>query len=837
MVQSQFVLLSHISFVSAIIGFVAFILLQVLPYRIALVYWCLPLLISATICRLCYVSDNVKNAALTSSSSPTTPTKVTPTSSNAFYQHIKLSLQNDNRSTLYFLSAVLILLPGSAYFLRMAIRHLTEEQDPEEPYEIHEHLADDMGKVSGAFLCLLLFPVSRYNAVFAVFGVSEVNAVRLHICAGRASILAALAHGIYYTVIWVKMENYTFFDVFPDGTCWRGIGTYGMEDEAEEECQDKFVNLAGVIAGALFLIQLVTSLHSIRRTNYKLFYNIHVAVSLALLVPLVCHYSRMIYYFAPGMLHYLGCNVPLWVESWCTKWKRRGKGGVLVKKVTCVPDSGGCVDIEFMLDGGDYEVDGDRGVEEGNLKCQLKVTPSASSSTHPRSIYDTVGQYIKLHIPEISSQSHPFTIFAHSLPDRHSQNESVNSMHILFRPVGSFTKELAQRLKVLTLLPKQSKHQSNTNSTCPRMFMNGVRANTLDMLVKATNTHDKVVIIAGGVGITPYISLLHAIRQLSIATMLGKKEMSPNTAHDEDSTDASSCSTAKCIDVHWLSREEGLIRHVLKYLEPYRHVAKDVWNGTPPMTINFTVHHTSKTLPKMESFASTNSLSRASDDEPTNTWQPTQVNPSACPFATSSFEWNPSSPKRNALNAATYAFIVFGGMGIVHACVTQVQQKHVFQTRPVALVSALGFAFIAALLSYGVVLFVSSKSRVGDDVKGEIELKRMTTNEKEDSDFEAFTSFVFDEQRSDPASSALPKSKDNAVMSISHSQGRPDLDAIVRDAVDDGGVGKRDVGLFMCGPDSMSKRIRDAVRREEDNNRLCVPGGPMIAVYQEFFEF
>jgi len=95
------------------------------------------------------------------------------------------------------------MLPGSAYFLRMAIRHLSEPQDPEEPFEIHEHLADDMGKVSAAFLCLLLFPVSRYNGLFAALGISEVNAVRLHIFAGRATILAALAHGLYYTVIWV----------------------------------------------------------------------------------------------------------------------------------------------------------------------------------------------------------------------------------------------------------------------------------------------------------------------------------------------------------------------------------------------------------------------------------------------------------------------------------------------------------------------------------------------------------------------------------------------------------------------------------------------------------
>jgi hypothetical protein len=368
------------------------------------------------------------------------------------------------------------------------------------------------------------------------------------------------------------------------------------------------------------------------------------------------------------------------------------------------------------------------------------------------------------------------------------------------------------------------------------MFMNGMRANTLDMFVKATNTHDKVVIIAGGVGITPYISLLHAIRQLSVATMsemMKNKAMSLNTVlEDADSVDASSsCSTAKCIDVHWLSREEGLIRHVLTYLEPYRHVAKDGSNGVPPITLNFVVHHTSKTVPKMES-CGTNSLGSAISDEPATTWQPNQVKTSACPFTTSAYECNQASPIRNVLATATYAFIVFGGMWIVHSCYENIQDKNVFQTRPIAVVSIIGFALIASLVSYGVVFFVTSKVRAGNGSKGEIELESVATDE--DSDYEAFTNFVFDERRSELDSSKSCHVDEMSVMSISHLHGRPDLDEIVQVAVDNGG----DVGIFMCGPTPMTKRIRGAIKREEDSNRrLCGTRGSSISVYQELFEF
>ena len=60
-------------------------------------------------------------------------------------------------------------------------------------------------------------------------------------------------------------------------------------------------------------------------------------------------------------------------------------------------------------------------------------------------------------------------------------------------------------------------HSSNNGlqsreKSCPRMLINGIRNATGDMFEHVMSHHDRVVIIAGGVGIVSYISLIHAIR-------------------------------------------------------------------------------------------------------------------------------------------------------------------------------------------------------------------------------------------------------------------------------------------------------------------------------------
>ena len=752
-------------------------------------------------------------------------------------------LSKNHTTILLILSILLILLPCTVYFLQLLLPLLlTQPYDGQggvndEDYDAtttkhHIKIANTIGKFSGSFLCLLLFPLKQYNSIFLTLGMSDVHAIRLHIFAGTGAILAGLGHGVYYIVIWLRRKGYRRYeDVFPDAECWKEmILEYGNENDAttaaaarmmrllhngeyeeddDEDCQSKFITLLGVLGGTSFLFLGLSSIYSLRRRNYQLFYNVHVALSILLLFVLVMHYNKMIYYIAPGLLHYMGLCLPIGVES--RYRSRRYSGGVKVKKITCIPDSGGCVDIEFSLSRGTYDnnddefdddddecndvavavkdeestistmvaTDASASCDDGYVgKQQGRQSPSSSlasvglldlggessninyqtSTKGNLSIHDTVGKYIQLHVPDLSNQSHPFTIFAPCRTPtscRRQPSSSVDSVHILFRPFGSFTTALSNRLQALSLLqPHPTVSIRDKSTSCPTMFVNGMRCNTLDMLHKATMTHDKVVIVAGGVGIVPYISLLHAIRQQCMTTMsnimndkkrieavmndesiivknhlrlinndgevgdeeddyleigLEKVQDAEQNGHGGDTYLSHSSRTyrTKCIDVHWMSRDEGLVRHVLKnYLEPYCHVddeliSIDMRNGSPPaacpISINFIVHHTSLKSSTVDP-ARTESICYINDQPEPTSWAPCQDHVSTAvegktssayyAFPNSVYKGNNQSTMQNVIPTVTYASIVFGGMWIVNYCYTNIQNKKVFQTRPIAVVSS-----------------------------------------------------------------------------------------------------------------------------------------------------
>jgi NAD(P)H-flavin reductase len=694
------------------------------------------------------------------------------------------------------------------------------------------------------------------------------------------------------------------------------------------------------------------------------------------------HYNKMIYYIAPGLLHYMALRLPIGVESWFKS--KRYPGGVQVKKITCIPDSGGCVDIEFALSGlydnddNDFNDDDNmevkdedgtmstmaatdvsaasNGEDEGRRRRRLgRKSPSSPASaafhdegglpsnnnyqaaaSYNRSIHDTVGKYIKLHIPDLSSQSHPFTIFAQCCTPttRRQSSSSIDSVHILFRPIGSFTKSLSKRLQALTLHSLPESHgrirSSRDKSKCPKMFMNGMRCNTLDMFRKATMAHDKVIIIAGGVGIVPYISLIHAIRQHTITTtsnMMHAKEREEDMMNDEsiivknhlrliyndgevedddeedygerkriedmeqnfsDGTSMSSAdsNSTKCIEVHWMSRDEGLIRHVVKnYLEPHCHADDELTsndmrrynsNSPPscPITINFVVHHTSlksSTVDQVRIESNSNSNDADSDESDPTTWAPSEnhvsmevggdISPEHYAFPTSVYEGNRSSPIPNVMPTVTYTSIVFGGMRIVNYCYTHIQNKKVFQTRPIAVVGIVAFAMVASLVSYGVILlgelsysklFAYAKigtAHANHDVNSEIEFglvsdsvgrEQIESNDDNDDGNEGHSE-LYTPAKSNTLSSSCHTKDRPAVMSISHRQGRPDLEALLQNAVkgetheDIVDNGSSNVGIFMCGPNVMSNSVWKAIKSVE-NGQSCCSRGTSIAVYQEGFE-
>jgi NAD(P)H-flavin reductase len=144
--------------------------------------------------------------------------------------------------------------------------------------------------------------------------------------------------------------------------------------------------------------------------------------------------------------------------------------------------------------------------------------------------------YIKLCVPAISVVWHPFTVFR-SCGGNEQDETPQTTMRLLFRPVGPFTAQLAQQL---VARPR------------PIAIFDGLYS--VGNHATRAMTHDYVVIVAGGVAISPYLSLIpNLLERLRVA------------ATEEHGTAV----LTKKIVLHWACREEGLIRYVRDtYLDP-----------------------------------------------------------------------------------------------------------------------------------------------------------------------------------------------------------------------------------------------------------------------------
>ncbi|KAL9182115.1 hypothetical protein ACHAXT_012767 [Thalassiosira profunda] len=758
-------------------------------------------------------------------------------------QSMSRRLRNDNHYNLLFLSAFIILMPCAIYFAGKVSGHLTDAKEAGEGIN-HKKIANDFGKLGASALAFLLLPVSKHSPLLGAVGLSEVHAIRLHICAGCVVLFVEFSHGLYYTYIWIGLKGYKYDDVFPTGECWSGLWHRNYDDD----CHSKFVNLLGIVCGIALVVLGTFSLYRVRRRFYRLFYYVHIAVSFLLLFGLVMHYNKMIWFLAPSLLCYTASNAPVYVESIYKRWRQQG---VKVSRVVCVPDSGGCVELSFRM-----------GEESGNETdgCQ--------------SFYNAVGKYIRLRVPEISTQSHPFTIFTDPL-------RPLDTIRILFRPHGSFTTALSKRMKALTLLPEPTPSEmenhrrtfyNNGNGSlqqpekaCPKMLVNGIRCATSDMFER-TMAHDRVLIVAGGVGIVSYISLIQALRSMANApgdrrdedgeSIINNHRRTLYAIDDDDLeegfpaegengvTGAHVRQPRKRVDIHWMSRDEGLIRHVVENcFEPLTQGNGSASNGSA-LSINIVIHHT----------ASQHMTSSSSESSEPTTWEPGQPQREssnsdvfALPESVYQRDWALST---NVVPTVTYASIAFGGLWIVSYCYNNLQEKHVVETRPVSVIGVILLSVVVSMASYGIVLlgelfysklFAYSKLESnGEDASNEIECGPITNEQLSSDDDDSATNQNGDVNGSQLESNSQSRSKacqaeTCAIIGISHEQGRPDLSAIVRDSLEreeqpadaQNEATHNDVGIFMCGPTAVSDSVRAATKET---------GRKGLAVYQEVFE-
>lgn len=349
-------------------------------------------------------------------------------------------------------------------------------------------------------LAFFLIPVTRHSVLLAALGWSPIHALRIHVVTGWFAWWNIALHGLLFVVDWFVFNDSVVDAIWPPAQCWQWRNpSEAFDDDDEyvwwENCGYQFFNFTGIFAGLFFLILAATSINWFRRRNYRLFYILHVTFGTATLIASCFHWPGITTVIMPSLVYYLASTSPTLIQALASY--RRG-GHKIVKLLHLGPNAGHCVEVHVQVD----------------------TMTDAVLSREPCS-------YVKLCVPGISVVWHPFTVFKHP-------SDSL-SVRFLFRPVGPFTKKLATALEAT---PR------------PVTILDGLYS-VGNYAVDALH-HDYVLVVAGGVAVTPFLSL--------IPNLLGRLQ----EAHQ-----AGNAPKTRTIVLHWVCREVGLIEYILhNYLQP-----------------------------------------------------------------------------------------------------------------------------------------------------------------------------------------------------------------------------------------------------------------------------
>jgi Ferric reductase like transmembrane component/Ferric reductase NAD binding domain len=344
----------------------------------------------------------------------------------------------------------------------------------------------------GSCVCLAFFliPVTRHSVLLAAMGWSPIHALRIHIWFGYLSFVFMIVHGVMLVPVWFVFYDYPVYQqIVPNRECWTMTWTEETAEDTEPSCYHVFANWTGLVATVFFTVLWGSSLNWVRRRNYRLFYILHVTFGTLTLLGIILHMYWVVIYFIPSITYYLASTMPTLVQALASRFR----GGVKIRKVVLVEDSGGCVEVHI----------------------------EAHETAH--SVLDREPcQFIKLCVPKISLIWHPFDVYKSYSVD----GKPDDTVRFLFRPVGPFTKEFAKKL--------------TSTIERPVTLIDGfyLGSNKVELAMQ----HDCVTMVAGGVALSPYLTLIPALLN-EIATL-------PSTGTRMVKTSS--------IVLHWVCREPGL---------------------------------------------------------------------------------------------------------------------------------------------------------------------------------------------------------------------------------------------------------------------------------------
>jgi len=412
----------------------------------------------------------------------------------------------------------------------------------------------------------------------------------------------------------------------------------------------------------------------------------------------------------------------------------------------------------------------------------------------------------------VGCQHHPFTI--NRVLDRPDQ------LRIIFRVVGDFTARLGACLQQEIMCSMDTNHGTTTTTTTglPPMQLEGFFGSQLR--VDEMLQHDKVVIVAGGIGITPYLSVLDEIVS-SLSLLHPPPSSQPKF---RNTTNKPTPPNEREIVLHWIVRETALIDYVEEqYFRPMLEKA----HGSEHMRIRVVVHQTSGRPPKNHAIQTRNNDNHNHNDSPNHDIVGRQFD-SGSPWEASRFSIGLStSTHGNFFGILSYLVVCWLGL----CCVLLVYHKNPAKTDmayrlwyPVIFVIFIWAA--AKILNVCLRWFPPlpfSTTEPSHDLKGPT--RKNSDIEEAETEKDTFP----DESTALCCGNHGPTIRSIMAYERNRVAKRPAVQELLR-CLEDAHL----PAIFSCGPNQLMRDLRNAANNSCRSRRQR--GAADVALYQEYFE-
>ena len=386
-------------------------------------------------------------------------------------------------------------------------------------------------------------------------------------------------------------------------------------------------------------------------------------------------------------------------------------------------------------------------------------------------------------VPSISPIWHPFTVF--TAPGDQS------TVRILFRATGPFTNQLLNAI------------QQTAVSTCPPpvVLVDGFYGGT-DRVEQAL-CHDVVVMVAGGVGITPFLSFAPML-----LASLSDRSVSENKTKE--------------VTLHWLCRDEGMIDHVVThYLSPIVE--------TSTLKFMVVIHHTAQDRVGVQGTSEGPTVELISE-EGHHVTEYAAGRTFITPAMLSPF--GKTSTVQNIVAFLLFSTICWVGMFTIWSQYIRAESNGRIWIQVLFLFLLLAFSFI--------IFYAAEKrhqqylSNQSQDKLGRIHLQATLSDTERSVKDSHFKDVRTAKECTDVELAVLCNNpngskefKSSRWHTLRHNQGRPSFERIISDMFE-----KENAGVFVCGPMSLMREVRDVASR-----RSCVrcDGRGHCAIYEETF--